>query len=296
MGVTHSVAQGIADKIQITVTKAFISEVPDLAEEQLQGVIDGTLTVTNKNILAVAPIQSSRVYLEMTGSGSPSDIFAHFQLPKLSVKVGTASRAFSSNFTITNKTTYLMWLAAMTSNGGVDLNLHAKPVVSSYSVNVDKHNECAPLAQLTEARRASSEQEHYGQPPCLADEFELWSGPPNAQTVICVAGCDGSASNCPAVSPARMTPRFGLSCNESTPSFPHGLCMYHCFTDADCGGAAVCQVEGDSRLGLCTFTTNVTRTTTTTTTTTTHMMDVVAMTCDFVGNAPHVEPDEQVIV
>lgn len=300
MGVVQSVAQGIANKIKINVEKAIIHDLPDGPEAQLVGTVDGTVDVTNTNPLAVgAAIKAAVVYLEMPvvkGYEAFAGIFSYFDLPALKIGLGKKAHDYHSVFVVTNKTRYAMWAAAMMANpGGIDLNIHAKPTVSiaaidpiKYVLNVDKHIQCKLPEQDVVATQ------HFGAPPCLPDEYELWDG----QTVICAAGCKGTIQNCPTDLPETLAPKYGVSCNDSTPEFPDGLCLYHCFNDEQCGGTAICQIDEPTnrQLGFCTYATNATHTTTTTistttTTTTKHNQDPLPMTCSFIGNAAHVEPD-----
>jgi hypothetical protein len=301
MGVVPSIAQKIADKIEINVEKAVVSNVQVSAREPLVGQVDGIVDVTNHDAKAVdAVMKPARVYLEMPvvpGSEAVAGVFGYYELPKIKIGLGSKSHKYSSPFTITSKAKYLAWAAAMASNPGVDLNIHVKPMVSvavvdpvKYLLNVDKHIVCNPETSAVNAPATG----HYGQPPCQADEAEVWDG----QTVICAAGCDGSKSNCPADVAESLSPKFGISCNDTAPAFPHGTCLFHCLQDSDCGGSAMCLVDGPTQLGFCTYATNATPPVTTTYTTTSYPLPVnFGMSCNFVGNAPHIEaPSDEVIV
>jgi hypothetical protein len=297
MGVVPSVAQKIADKIEINVEKAVVTNVRVSDREPLVGQVDGIVDVTNHDAKAIdAVMKPARVYLKMPvlpGSEAVAGVFAYFDLPKIKIGLGTKAHPYSSVFTITNKAKYLAWAAAMASNPGVDLNIHAKPDISvavvdpiKYILNVDKHIVCNPATTVSAAG-------HYGQPPCQADEAEVWNG----QTVICAAPCDGSKSNCPTDVAESLSPKFGISCNDTAPAFPHGTCCFHCLQDSDCGGSAMCLVDGPTQLGFCTYATNATPPVTTTYTTTSYPGPVnFGMACDFVGNAPHIEPEDEVVV
>lgn len=299
MGAVKSIAQKIADKIEINVEKAVISNVQVSDREPLFGQVDGIVDVTNHDALAVdAVVKPARVYLEMPvvpGSEAVAGVFGYYELPKIRIGLGTKSHKYSSKFTITSKAKYLAWAAAMAGNPGVDLNIHLKPTVSvalvdpiNYVLNVDKHIVC-DVATAVGVLAAG----HYGQPPCQADEAEVWNG----QTVICAAPCDGSKSNCPTDVADTLSPRFGISCNDSAPAFPHGTCLFHCLADSDCGGSAMCLVDGPTQLGFCTYATNATPPVTTTATTTPYPGPVnIGMSCSFVGNAPHIEPEDELVV
>merc|ERR1712046_97056 len=189
--------------------------------------------VRNRNPLAVdAVMEPAHVYLEMPvvpGSEAVAGVFGYFDLPKIRIGLGTKAHQYSSAFTITNKAKYLAWAAAMAANPGILLNIHVQPEVSvvffdpiKYVLKVDKLLVCDPRdSEPTAANMIAAG--HYGQPPCQVDEAEVWDG----QTVICAAPCDGSKSNCPTDMADTLSPKYGISCNDTTPALPHGACLFH---------------------------------------------------------------------
>merc|ERR1719379_2054405 len=225
MGVVHSIAQGVADNIEIGVPSSFVTQVHNTDADFTTGHIKGTLEVKNSNPIAVdARIEESPVWAEFPlrpGFEDMAGVMGWFNIPKLYIGIGTKHYDFESDFHITNKTIWDKWSAQLQNNHDLDLNIHLKPDCSvldvidpwRYRLNVDKHLSCAPSPKV-----AASEGEHYGKPPCRSDEHEKREG----NLVICAADCQGSSKNCPTDMASVFAPRFGVSCEDPTSEFPGG--------------------------------------------------------------------------
>jgi hypothetical protein len=157
MGVVQSVAQGVVNKVQVRLGKSTIFNLPDQGDEPLRGMLEAVVEIENHDLLGVdASTRETTASLEMPvvpGFEQFAGVFGHFSLPKLFIGMGTKQHKFTTELTLTNKSTLITWALALgLQEGGIPVNIRADPVVSIAIVDpvtvvlrLDKALQCHPI-------------------------------------------------------------------------------------------------------------------------------------------------------
>lgn len=155
----QSVAQGVVNKVQVRLGKSTIFNIPDQGDEPLRGQLEAVVEIENHDLLgADASTKPTTASLEMPvfkGFEQFAGVFAHFDLPKLKIGMGTKQHKFTTDLILTNKSTLITWALALgtkAAGDGFPLTIRADPVVSvavvdpiSVVLRLDKELECMPI-------------------------------------------------------------------------------------------------------------------------------------------------------
>lgn len=233
MGLVQSVAQGVVNKVQVRLAKATISHIPEDYQPTATAIIEGYIEINNDDELgAFAATKSTTASLEMPSGGDYGDYagrFAHFVLPELDIGMGNKSHHFANEIMLTNTSTLMVWfLAALTTPGGMPLNIRADPVVSvagpdpvSYVLTLDKQLQCTALPEVG----VGSDSTGYSDPISITCEY-VGPAPAREDEGVCTR-----AEDCHAAMHDVCKEDGGLTCQLCLAAETEHLTKNGCSTD-----------------------------------------------------------------